>query len=220
MVKIAMVIFRDFEALDLVGPLSMFGSVPSFTPILVAATREPVEGTYGFTVRPTATFTDRSDYDVIFVPGGRGISNILADDEGLAFLAQAGAVAKYVTSVCTGSLVLGAAGLLQGYKATTHWRYVDLLASVGATATSGRVVHDRNRITGGGVTAGMDFALTVIAEIVGVNAARSVQLQLEYNPAPPFAMPSPYDLNDPLVAAIRERTAQLYRERAQLLRRS
>jgi cyclohexyl-isocyanide hydratase len=142
-----------------------------------------------------------------FVPGGFGQGLLAKDEEVLAFLRAQGARARYVTSVCTGALLLGAAGLLGGYEATTHWAYVDRLASFGARYRKGRVVIDRNRITGGGVTAGIDFGLYLATELAGERAARAIQLGLEYNPEPPFQSGHPDTADPALVAEIRQRFA-------------
>ena len=143
------------------------------------------------TLTPTITFADCPQLDVICVPGGVGTDDMVNDEEMLDFLRRQAAGAKYVTSVCTGSLVLGAAGLLQGYRATTHWTAMDMLAPFGATPTKTRVCVDRNRVTGGGVTAGIDFALTLVSIMVDRPTAEAIQLRLEYNPAPPFNAGSP-----------------------------
>ena len=144
---------------------------------------------------------------MLFVPGGFGNRPLTKDQEVLAFLRAQGARARYVTSVCTGALVLGAAGLLDGYQATTHWAYVDRLAAYGAHYVKRRVVIDRNRITGGGVTAGIDFGLHMIAELAGERAARLIQLGLEYDPEPPFHSGHPDQADAELTEEIRRRFA-------------
>ena len=156
------------------------------------------------TLTPTTSFADCPQLDVICVPGGAGTDDMVNDAEMLAFLRQQADGAKYITSVCTGSLVLGAAGLLQGYRAATHWTAMDYLAPFGATPTKTRVCVDRNRITGGGVTAGIDFALTLVSIMVDRQTAEAIQLRLEYNPAPPFNAGSP-DTAPPEVLALDER---------------
>ena len=143
------------------------------------------------TITPTVSFADCPQLDVICVPGGFGTNDMINDEEMLAFLRRQAAGAKYITSVCTGSLVLGAAGLLQGYRATTHWTAMDFLSAFGAIPTKTRVCVDRNRVTGGGVTAGIDFALTLVSLLVDRRTAEAIQLGLEYNPAPPFNAGSP-----------------------------
>jgi cyclohexyl-isocyanide hydratase len=140
---------------------------------------------------PTITFADCPQLDVICVPGGMGSDDLVNDEETLDFLRTQAKGAKYITSVCTGSLVLGAAGLLDGYNATTHWSAMRYLSAFGATPTKTRVCVDRNRITGGGVTAGIDFALTLVSLLTDRKTAEAIQLGLEYNPAPPFNAGSP-----------------------------
>src|SRR5207237_1716146 len=132
------------------------------------------------------TFGDAPAIDLVFVPGGYGQIAAADDAETVAWLARTGAAARWVASACTGSLLLGTAGLLRGYRATTHWAYLDLLPLVGAIPEPQRIVVDRNRITGGGVTAGIDAALQIVDEVCGREVAEAIQLQLEYDPRPPF----------------------------------
>jgi len=171
---------------------------------------QPVRADSGLGLLPTTAFADCPPLDLVFCPGGTGQIAVMADPVVLAFLRQHGQSARYVTSVCTGALLLGAAGLLDGYDAATHWAFVELLPAFGARHVPGRVVVDRNRITGGGVTAGIDFALRVVAELAGERTAQAIQLGLEYNPAPPFRSGHP-DVADPaLVAELRRRFAPLF----------
>jgi cyclohexyl-isocyanide hydratase len=159
---------------------------------------------WGLSFRPTSTFDDDLELDVVCVPGGLGVNQLMEDERCLAFLRRAAERARYVTSVCTGALVLGAAGLLRGYRATTHWMNLEFLEAFGAVAVRERVVVDRNRITGGGVTAGIDLGLAVLAELAGRDAAEKAELYLEYAPASPFRSGSP-DLAPPhVVAAVRK----------------
>lgn len=191
--QIAMLLYPGFTALDLIGPQYMFASLMGATVHLVAKTRDPVTSDTRVTVIPSATFAEcPRDLDLIFVPGGtQGTLDAMQDETTLSFLADRGARAKRVTSVCTGSLVLGAAGLLIGYRATSHWVTRPLLANLGATPVDARVVHDRNRITGAGVTAGLDFGLSLVAEMRDRDYAESLQLLAEYDPQPPFDAGSP-----------------------------
>jgi cyclohexyl-isocyanide hydratase len=159
------------------------------------------------TLTPTTTFADCPQLDVLCVPGGAGTDDMVNDEEMLEFLRRQAGGARYVTSVCTGSLVLGAAGLLKGYRATTHWTAMDLLAPFGATPEKTRVCVDRNRITGGGVTAGIDFALTLVSIMVDRPTAELIQLGLEYNPAPPFNSGSPDTAPPEILALMKERIA-------------
>ena len=163
---------------------------------------------------PTTTFADCPKLDVICVPGGGGQVALMTDEETLDFLRKQAATARYVTSVCTGSLVLGAAGLLKGYKSACHWAWRDMLPAFGAIPVAERVVRDRNRISGGGVTAGIDFGLTVAAELAGEEVAKSIQLVLEYDPQPPFDSGSPEKAGVERVKRIRERLSGMLETRS------
>jgi cyclohexyl-isocyanide hydratase len=189
--NIGLLVFPDVTQLDLTGPLQVFTSVPGVTVHLVWKDLEPVQSDAVMKILPTITFAECPQLDVICVPGGYGADDMLNDVEVLDFLRAQADGAHYITSVCTGALILGAAGLLAGYRATTHWTAIDSLEPFGAIPTRTRVCVDRNRVTGGGVTAGIDFALTLVAEIFDRPTAEAVQLRLEYNPAPPFASGSP-----------------------------
>jgi cyclohexyl-isocyanide hydratase len=166
-------------------------------------------------VTPTTTFADCPQLDVLCVPGGVGTDDMVNDVEMLAFLRKQAAGATYVTSVCTGSLVLGAAGLLRGYRATTHWSAMDHLGPFGAIPETTRVCVDRNRITGGGVTAGIDFALTLVSIMVDRPTAEAIQLGIEYNPAPPFNAGSPDTAPSEVLALLEERIAPFRQRRAE-----
>lgn len=197
-VVIGMLVYPGMFLQDLVGPLTVFEALMNKEIHLVWKTLDPVGNETGgpealTPVKPTTTFANCPEHlDVLFVPGGvPGTFTMMEDPEVLAFLQRAGANARYVTSVCTGSLILGAAGLLQGYKATSYWDTRDVLKELGAIPTKGRVVVDRNRITGGGVTAGIDFGLKIIAKLRSPAYAQAVQLYLEYDPQPPFNAGSP-----------------------------
>lgn len=186
--QIAMLVYPRMTALDLIAPQHMFASLMGAHVHLVAKSLAPVTSDTGVTITPTTTFKDcPRDLTVLFAPGGTdGTLAAMADDETRAFMADRGARATYVTSVCTGALILGASGLLDGYRATTHWAAREVLPSFGATPAEGRVVRDRNRVTGAGVTAGLDFGLAMIAELRDRFYAEGVQLQAEYDPHPPF----------------------------------
>jgi cyclohexyl-isocyanide hydratase len=202
---IGMLLFPRLTQLDLTGPYELFHRIPDAKVHMLWKTLDPVRTEAGFGLLPDTRLADCPALDVLFVPGGFGQVDLMDDEEVLGFLRKQGAQAKYVTSVCTGALVLGAAGLLDGYKATTHWAYVDLLPRFGATPTKGRVVRDRNRITAGGVTAGIDFGLTMVSEIAGEAVAKAIQLGLEYDPAPPFDSGHPDKADPDVVAAIKKR---------------
>ena len=170
---------------------------------------------------PDCVLDDAPAVDVLFVPGGSGISGVIENAETLRFLRERASSTRYITSVCTGALALGAAGLLRGYRATTHWMSIDLLPLVGAIPVSERIVIDRNRITAGGITAGIDFGLTIAAEICGRKVAEEIQLMLEYCPQPPFNSGSPATADAELVDSIRNhgRAFEIHEERKGLLKR-
>ncbi|WAS91071.1 DJ-1/PfpI family protein [Nannocystis punicea] len=188
--SVAMLLYPGFTLLDLIGPQSVLCWAGTIH--LVAKTMEPVTSDSGAQLVPTCTLADcPRDLDVLFVPGGFGTFAAMQDRELLAFLADRGARAGSITSVCSGALILGAAGLLQGYRSTTHWALHDALPALGAVPVKQRVVVDRNRISGGGVTAGIDFGLVLLAQLRGEESAKLVQLMMEYDPAPPFAAGTP-----------------------------
>lgn len=191
--QIAILIYPQMTALDMVAPQYAFASLMGATVHLVAKTRDPIVSDTGLTILPTATFDEcPSELDVICMPGGSaGTLAAMRDDQTLDFIADRGSRAKFVTSVCTGSLLLGAAGLLKGYKATSHWGALSILKEFGAEPVDARVVEDRNRLTGGGVTAGMDLGLTVVAKLRDDFYAQGVQLMAEYAPQPPFDAGTP-----------------------------
>lgn len=207
--QIAMLIYPGFTALDVVGPQTVLSALHMYgydLPKLVWKNSETVTADTGIQFRPNVTFADcAADVDIVFVPGGaRGTLKVMQDKEALRFLAGRARTSSWVTSVCTGSLVLGAAGLLKGYKATSHWAARDLLTRFGAKPTASRVVFDRNRVTGAGVTAGLDFALELVKRIAGEKSAKLATLAFEYDPAPPFdcgnADDAPVDVVAPLRA--------------------
>ena len=216
--RIAFLLFPDVTQLDLTGPAQILSRIGADRLDLVWKSLDPVPTDAGFSIVPTATFADVPAADILCVPGGMGVTSVIDDDAAMAWVTQVGAGAQWVTSVCTGSLILGAAGLLQGYKATTHWAWVEHLALFGAEAIEARTVVDRNRVTGGGVTAGIDFALTLAALIRGEDAARMLQLAFEYDPAPPFDAGSPDRAGPDLVAAYCRRADRLSPGRADALR--
>ncbi len=189
--RIGFLLFPDVTQLDLTGPYEVFAAVPGTVMHLVSSTMDPVRTSSGIVMLPTIRQDDCPQLDVVCVPGGGGVDALMTEEATLAFLRRQAAGARFVTSVCTGALVLGAAGLLKGRRATTHWAAHDLLCAFGAIPTRGRVVRDGNVFTGGGVTAGIDFALAVVAELAGREAAEAAQLRLEYAPAPPFEAGDP-----------------------------
>jgi cyclohexyl-isocyanide hydratase len=218
--QIGLLIFPKVTQLDFTGPLQVFSGVPGAKVHLIWKRIEPVPSDTVMMLTPTTTFADCPQLDVICVPGGAGINDMVNDEEMLAFLRKQAEGAKYVTSVCTGSLVLGAAGLLKGYCAATHWSAMEYLSAFGATPTKTRVCADRNRITGGGVTAGIDTALTIVSVLVDRQTAEAVQLGIEYNPAPPFNSGSPDTAAAETVARVRERIAKSQILRGQAITRA
>lgn len=216
---VAFLLFPDVTQLDLTGPAQVLSRLGSDTRIdLVWKTRDPVPTDAGFSILPTATFDEVAAADILCVPGGFGTNGVIADGAAMDWVAGIGASATWVTSVCTGSLILGAAGLLRGHRAGCHWAQRHMLPLFGAEPVAERVVVDRNRVTGGGVTAGIDFALTLTALVRGEAHARMVQLALEYDPAPPFDAGAPERAGPDLVAAYGARVAALAPRRDEELR--
>jgi cyclohexyl-isocyanide hydratase len=206
---IGILIYPNLTQLDATGPAQVLARVPGATLHMIWKTRDPIPTDAGFSIVPNTTFADCPRLDVICVPGGAGQVALMTDPETLDFLRDQAATARYVTSVCTGSLVLGAAGLLKGYRSACHWAWREMLADFGAIPVAERVVRDRNRISGGGVTAGIDFGLTVAAELAGEEVAKSIQLVLEYDPQPPFDSGSPEKAGPERVKRLRERLAPM-----------
>ena len=214
---IGILVFPGVQQLDLTGPYEVFASLPDTKVHLIWKDRAPITSATGLVLSPTMIFGECPKLDVICVPGGGGVNALLEDAETLAFIRTQAKQARYVTSVCTGSLVLGAAGLLKGRKATTHWFAHDFLERFGAIPVHGRVVRDGNLITAGGVTAGIDFGLAVVAELVGRTEAEAIQLGLEYAPAPPFAAGTPDEAPSAVVAAVKERLAPTRKAREAII---
>jgi len=204
---IGILIYPNVTQLDATGPAQVLARVPGATLHMIWKTRDPIPTDAGFSILPNTTFADCPKLDVICVPGGGGQVALMTDPETLDFLRRQAETARYVTSVCTGSLVLGAAGLLKGYRSACHWAWREMLSDFGAIPVAERVVRDRNRISGGGVTAGIDFGLTVAAELAGEEVAKSIQLVLEYDPQPPFDSGSPEKAGPERVQRLRERMA-------------
>jgi cyclohexyl-isocyanide hydratase len=205
--QVGFLVFPDVQQLDLTAPYELFASVPRARVHLLWKERLPVLSSTGLPLQPTATLRECPALDVLCVPGGTGVNDLMQDREVLDFLRLQETRARYVTSVCTGALVLGAAGLLRGRRATTHWASHHLLARFGAMPVDARVVRDGNVFTAGGVTAGIDFGLTLIAELLGQAQAEAIQLALEYAPEPPFRAGTPRDAPPAVVALERARLA-------------
>ena len=218
--QIGFLLFPQVQQLDLTGPYDVLASLPDVQVHLVWKDLAPVTASTGLVLHPTTTFDDCPALDVICIPGGSGVGPLMEDEVTLAFIKAQAATARYVTSVCTGSLVLGAAGLLKGKRATTHWAYHQLLKPLGAIAVQDRVVRDGNLLTGGGISAGIDFALTLAAELFGEDVAQLVQLQLEYAPAPPFASGSPDTAPAAVLEDARRRAAHSLEQRSLITERA
>ncbi|TWF58805.1 DJ-1/PfpI family protein [Neorhizobium alkalisoli] len=209
--------FPGVQQLDLTGPYEVFASARDAQVHLVWKTTDPVRSSTGLWLKPDVTFADAPNFDLICVPGGGGVNPLLTDEETLDFVRSQAKTARFVTSVCTGSLVLGKAGLLTGKRAATHWNAMDLLERFEAIPVAERVVRDDNLITAGGVTSGIDFGLSVIAELMGQDEAETIQLSLEYAPAPPFDSGLPDRARPEILAAARQRMAPSREEREALL---
>lgn len=189
--EIGFLIYPDVTQLDATGPAQVLSSIPGARTHWIWKTPDPVPTDAGFSILPTHTYETCPRLDVLCVPGGGGQIELMGDEATLSFLRKQAETARYVTSVCTGSLLLGAAGLLRGKKASCHWAWHDMLSTLGALPVKARVVRDGNYFTGGGVTAGIDFALTLAAELAGEETAKLIQLMLEYDPKPPFDCGTP-----------------------------
>jgi len=214
---VGFVLFPELTQLDLTGPLQVLARLPNSRTIVAAKSERPVPSDCGLSLLPTHSFANSPPFDLICVPGGvKGVIGAIGDGETIDFVHRQAAKAKYVTAVCTGAFVLGVAGLLQGRRATTHWAYTELLPLLGAQYQKARIVRDGNLITAGGVTAGIDFGLSVVAEIAGETTARAIQLGIEYDPAPPFDSGDP----DRAPPAVKSAVADRYDKARSALRDS
>lgn len=202
--KIGFIVFPQVTALDFTGPAQVFSQLPDSEIFIIARQLEAVRTDAGFSILPTVSINNAPQLDMLCIPGGLGQKTVSDDEQFMQFIQQQGKQAKYITSVCSGSLILAKAGLLNGFKATSHWAALPQLAEFDVTAVKQRVVVDRNRITGGGVTAGIDFALTLVATIYGEHTAKLIQLGLEYAPAPPFNCGTPEQAPPALVEQIQK----------------
>ena len=218
--RVAFLLFPNVTQLDLTGPAQVLSRLGNAKLDLVWKSRDPVPTDAGFSIVPTGTFAEVEAADILCVPGGIGVAEVMQDGEAMAWVRQVGAGAQWVTSVCTGSLILGAAGLLRGYRAACHWAWREDLRLFGAEPVAERVVFDRNRVTGGGVTAGIDFAFALMAAIRGETHARLIQLGLEYDPQPPFDSGSPERAGEELLALYAQRMQALAPDREQRIRQA
>ena len=201
--NVGFVIFPDLTQLDFTGPQQVLSRLPGSAMHIVAKSAAPVPSDSGLSLMPTHTFETCPQLDLICIPGGSaGVVQAMGDQETIEFIRRQAGTAKYVTSVCTGAFLLGVAGLLKGRRATTHWAFTELLPLVGATHEKARIVRDGNVITAGGVTSGIDFGLSVVAEIAGETVAQASQLGIEYDPHPPFDTGHPDRAPDAIKAAV------------------
>jgi cyclohexyl-isocyanide hydratase len=215
--NVGFVIFPGLTQLDFTGPLQVLARLPQSKIHIIAKSETPVPSDCGLSLVPTGTFKNCPPLDLICVPGGvSGVVGAINDQETIEFVRQQANRAKYTTSVCTGAFILGAAGLLKGRRATTHWAFTNLLPLVGATYEPARIVKDENVITAGGVTSGIDLGLSVVAEVAGERTAQTIQLGIEYDPAPPFDSGHP----DRAPADIRSALSDRYMQPNSLLRAS
>lgn len=203
--NIVFVLFDNVTQLDFAGPVQFLSRMPGAKISVASNDGKPVTTDCGFSILPTTSFADCPQADIICVPGGHGVREAIADAAIVDFVRNQAISTKWITSVCTGAFILGVAGLLQGKRATCHWGYTHLLPLVGATHEAARVVRDGNLVTAGGVTSGIDFALELIAMISGEDIARSIQLALEYDPAPPFSGGTPDTAPAPILSNLRAR---------------
>jgi cyclohexyl-isocyanide hydratase len=203
--NIVFVLFDNVTQLDFAGPVQFLSRLPGAVTHVVSKDGKPVSTDCGFSIGPTASFADCPQADIICVPGGHGVRQAIGDAAIVAFVREQAKAATWITSVCTGSFILGAAGLLKGKRATCHWAYTQLLPLYGATHEAARVVRDGNLVTAGGVTSGIDFALELMALAQGEDVARTIQLALEYDPAPPFAGGHPSRSPAPMVDGLKAR---------------
>lgn len=220
MTHIGLLLFPKLTQLDLTGPFEVFSRMSDATVHVVSKTLDAVQSDTGLKLLPSITMADCPSLDVICIPGGPGQVAVMDDMETLDWVRQQAANAQWITSVCTGSLILGAAGLLQGYKAGCHWMSRDQLRLLGAHPESSRVVVDRNRATGGGVTAGIDFALELVALLRDETESRRIALQLEYDPEPPFGPGSPESSELDLITAVQHGAKALLAARREATERA
>ena len=206
--QVNIIVIRDMVQLDITGPFEVLARTPGWNVDLVATSMEPVRTDRGLTILPTRTRETASPSDILVVPGGTGIDHAMLDPSWIAYTRSEADRAKYVFGICTGSLLLAAAGALRGRKAGAHWQARDLLAKFGVTPSDERMTIDGKFYTSGGVTSGIDMALRVVADVAGETTARKIQLAIEYDPAPPFAGGTPFTSPPEIVAAVLESSSE------------
>jgi cyclohexyl-isocyanide hydratase len=204
-ITVVFLLFPGITQLDFTAPAQALSRMPGARLIGAAATLDPIATDSGFSILPTHDFASAPQADILCVPGGHGVTDALGDAATIDFVARQAAGAQWVTSVCTGAFLLGRAGLLAGKRATTHWAYTHLLPLVGAEPVAARVVEDGHVVTSGGVTSGLDFALTLIARLHGDAVAQAIQLAIEYDPTPPFAGGHPDRAPESVTAGLKTR---------------
>lgn len=207
--NIGSLLFEDLDQIDLTGPFEVLSRIPNATHRIYAKSAAPVRDVMGLRITPDATLVRAPRLDILHVPGGPGQEALMEDEEVLAWLHAQAAGAKKILSVCTGALLCGAAGLIVGRRATTHWASLHLLPWFGAVPVDERVVVDGDWIFAAGVTAGIDGALRLVAELRGVPAAQRIQLDLAYAPEPPFQSGTPETAPSEILAAARRDVAEL-----------
>jgi cyclohexyl-isocyanide hydratase len=218
--RIGILIFPNIMQLDMTGPHEVFTKLPDTEVLLIWKTLAPIEAGGGMRILPDVTYETCPQLDLICVPGGGGMNSLLNDTKTLDFIREKAKTARFVTSVCTGSLVLAAAGLLKGKRAACHWMSRDMLIEFGAIPDKSRVVIDGKFISGGGVTAGIDFGLTVASLVFGEDVAKSIQLGIEYNPQPPFNSGSPEEADKVIVDAARSSASERQAKRWEDVKRA
>ncbi|RTL98381.1 MAG: DJ-1/PfpI family protein [Hyphomicrobiales bacterium] len=217
--RFGIIVFPNVQQLDLTGPYEVMATVKGAEVELIWKDRNPMMSSTRLSLTPTATFEDCPPLDVLCVPGGGGVNALLEDKAVLDFVRERAAQARYITSVCSGALVLGAAGLLRGKRATTHWYAHDFLEEFGAIPVDARIVEDGKLITAGGVTSGIDFGLALVARLLGQAEAEVVQLSLEYAPAPPFRSGTPAEALPAVLAEAKKRLSASRRVREEMFAR-
>ncbi len=215
--RIVFILYPRLTQLDFTGPYEVLARVPNTEIVIASKEGGALRTEMGLTFADLTKLADVDRADMIMIPGGPGQTDAMQDPAFMAQVKRLGASAKYVTSVCTGSLILAAAGLLTGKRAGSHWAYRELLGAFGAIPDDARVVRDGNAITGGGVTAGIDIALTIAAELAGDDVAKMIQLAIEYAPAPPFNCGRPEIAEEKTVAAVKQLFSSFAQQRREAI---